>query len=122
MKVGPIKRIIIHVRDFEESSKFYGDLMGFEVDYTIGENWVCFKTGQALLCLMGDRRGWEDRVLTGGSEDTICFEVEDVAVARDALREKGIKVGEVESVGENAWVAKFRDPDGRMLIIENAGE
>lgn len=102
MKIGPINRLIIHVRDSAESSRFYGELLGFEVDYTIGENWVCYNTGQAQLCLMGNRAGWEDRVPAGGSEDTICFEVEDVAVARDALREKGVKVGEVESVGENA--------------------
>jgi catechol 2,3-dioxygenase-like lactoylglutathione lyase family enzyme len=121
MQLGPIKRLIFHVGDMAASKRFYVDLLELKVLYNYDENWYCFDTGQCQLCLSVWRPAAADGEALRNDEDTICFEVPDVPAAREALLAKGIRVGEVEEVGENAWVAKFRDPDGRMLMLESVG-
>ena len=121
MQLGPIKRLIIHVGDMAASLHFYEDVMGCSLVDDYNENWNCLNTGQCQLCLSAWRPAGADGDALRNVEDILCFAVPDVPAAREALLAKGIKVGEVENVGEDAWIAKFRDPDGRALMLESEG-
>lgn len=57
---------------------------------------------------------------TPGS-DTPTFVVPDIAAARQALIDKGVDVGPIQTVPDNVQLAFFKDPDGNELGLRQNG-
>ncbi len=118
MRLGPLCRVVLLVRDFERSVRFYEQALGLakEVPHP---GWAVFKTGEAMLCLRGPWEGMEfDPDDFGRSPDELLFEVDDLDRTREALRAKGIEVQPAHEPGPGLRVAELRDPDGRRIALE----
>lgn len=53
---------------------------------------------------------------SGAGNARVMFEVLDIQMDADALRRKGVSVGEIERVA-NGRLATFTDPDGNELVL-----
>ena len=115
-------RVLVGTTDFERSSTFYRDVLGFAVD----EHWDD-----------PDGRGTLFRVADGGVievvEDsphhpaepphgvTVAIEVPDVDALHDRIRAAGVEP--VEPIGDRPWGHRnfeIRDPSGLSLVLFTA--
>jgi catechol 2,3-dioxygenase-like lactoylglutathione lyase family enzyme len=116
MKIG---RVVLLVRDFQESLGFYRDVLGFRLLEEPSDNWASFDAGTASLSIAGPFPGMPyDPKSLGETPDQMMFLVDDVTRAAEDLRAKGVVVGEPFSPGAGVLLAEFRDPDGRYLAFE----
>ena len=110
--------------DLDRAVEFYEGMLGLPVldrhEVMPGHEEVLFDVGGAVICIEHGER-------TPSGKTPVSFEVEDLAVAVDALRAKGVSFEEYDLPGlktENgvarigplsaAW---FKDPDGTLLAL-----
>lgn len=105
----------ISVTDFERSSRWYQDVLGFQQLYTVeGMGWGEFATPTpgATVGL-----GVSESVPQDGGA-VLTFSVEDAAAARAALEAKGVKFeGPNQEIAGIVILATFFDPDGNRLML-----
>jgi catechol 2,3-dioxygenase-like lactoylglutathione lyase family enzyme len=119
--IGSLTRVVLLVRDFEASVRFYRDVLGLELAGPPRENWAAFQAGAAgaMICLHGPWQGMQfDIDDFGRSPDELLFRVDDVDRVRSELLSRGVDISEPHEPGPGIRVAEFRDPDGRRLAIE----
>lgn len=120
MLLGKLGRIVLLVRDFDASLRFYRDTLELQVVGPVRENWVVLDGGSIMLCLHGPWQGMSYRVEDfGRSPDELLFAVDDVAAVRAELIARGVAVSEPHRPGPGLVVAEFADPDGRRIGIES---
>jgi len=106
------------VRDFDRSAAWYQATLGFELLY------------KAEQIGWGDLRTPVERVTLGLSEServevkggpTLTFNVRDIARARAALEQRGVRFdGETLVIPELVKLATFYDPDGHKLMLSQS--
>ena len=107
----------VPTRNYEESAKFYGEVLGLEFgkrwgDMPAGE----FETGNLTLALMQmDAFGQEFRP-NGGA---IALHVDDVAAARAELEGKGVTFHMDDIDSGVCHMGFFNDPDGNPLMLHH---
>jgi len=118
--IGELSRVVLLVRDFDQSLRFYRDVLELELAEPSRGNWVVLRAGDVLLCLHGP---WHDMPFSiddfGRSPDELLFRVDDLDEARAQLIAKGVMVAQPHEPGPGIRVAEFRDPDGRRIAIES---
>lgn len=131
MKIKNLHHICIQTNDYEESLKFYSDIMGFKViketpnfhgrDYNtwleLGETMIELQTAKQETVL----RNWSS--LNEGPVH-LCFLVEDIEEAYQEIKGKGynnfkIKNGEVVYKVENGYLFKVKAPEGTEIEIRD---
>ena len=98
--------------DMDRAIAFYGDVLGLELTYRVGEGWAQFRAGSVALAL----HGTEEADLPPGG--TIVFRVDDLDEATSSLRQRGVvfhgNEAEIPGVGR---FATFHDPDGNPVQL-----
>jgi len=117
MKVTGLKWAGTRTDRFQETVRFFENVMGIELD-AAQPGFVSFKTAEG------------DKVEVFGPEDTdhdfmttgpvVGFGVDDVASARTELEGAGVEfIGHTHSEGDYSW-AHFRGPDGNIYEITSS--
>jgi predicted enzyme related to lactoylglutathione lyase len=109
--------IAVPTQDYEKADAFYGDVLGLERskrwgDMPAGE----FENGTVTIAIMqSDAFGIE----FSPHSHPIAFHVDDVAAARAALEEQGVKFAADTMDSGVCHMAHFRDPDGNVLMLHH---
>ncbi len=126
-KSNPLRAIrhldytVIFARDLPAMRHFYEDVMGFELQRTLGPSWLEFRIGASVLALTQRGVLFDDpSPPTGALSLQLAFRVapSEVDACAEALRAKG--VGILLEPKDQPWghrTAFFRDPDGNVLEI-----
>jgi len=121
MRVGFVK---VFVSDLRKSLEFYTRTLGMELDYTDGENWAQFKSGEDFSLAI--EKCDPDRVEQGsrlvGRFAGVTLMVEDVAETYDRLTRQGVEfTGCPEKQPWGGTLAHLRDLDGNVLTLKQEG-
>ncbi|HXE35500.1 MAG TPA: VOC family protein [Verrucomicrobiae bacterium] len=115
-----------HVRNMEESLRFYVDALGFEMTRKwIDEGklrWCWLEIGDAALMLQEFRKeghdSWKPSCKVGEGV-SVCFMCEDALAIFHEARGRGIKAKRNPFVGNALWVVSFSDPDGYRIDFQS---
>jgi catechol 2,3-dioxygenase-like lactoylglutathione lyase family enzyme len=101
--------VFMYVSDLERSRKFYAEMLGWKQTTTTPEV-TGFQFGDAHVVIHRDDRPADQRKYGGGM--WMALQVDDVNAEHAALRERGVRVGELldQHWGERQFY--FSDPDG----------
>jgi predicted enzyme related to lactoylglutathione lyase len=107
----------ISTQDLETAVEFYGSILGLRRSVYIKErHFAEFETGNLTLNVRDAAAMGLEHQLNGGG---IALHVDDVAAARAALEERGVKFdGETFDTGV-CHMAVFADPDGNALLLHH---
>jgi catechol 2,3-dioxygenase-like lactoylglutathione lyase family enzyme len=106
--------IMLGVQDLARSLGFYRDKLGLTVQSEI-PGFAFMDAGKVTLCLSEPAARARGQVAGAGE---IVFSVDDVTMAYQALREKGVQfTHEPRAVSPGTWVANLDDPDGNHLSL-----
>jgi predicted enzyme related to lactoylglutathione lyase len=109
----------IYVSDLQAAVSFYVNTMGLEDKGCIGPGHM-LALGEASFYLEGGRSKNSEKQKMKEADITVCFGVESVKSAYDAVQEKGVQiVMKYTEYGPEYAVFMVTDPDGN--IIEIAG-
>ena len=111
--------IILGTERFEDCVAFYRDILGLPVWYE-KHQLVCLRFGDGYLMIETGGVAREGRKSQAENTTMLRFNVDDVAVAAEDLRQLGIAV-DVETY---SWgtVGTFLDPDGNVCEFKNADD
>jgi predicted enzyme related to lactoylglutathione lyase len=104
-------------KDLERAVAFYGSTVGLPRSVYVKERgYAEFETGNLTLSVYdAEAMGLEHNA----NPNPIALHVEDVAVAREALQERGVQFsGETLDTGV-CHMAFFADPDGNALMLHH---
>jgi len=109
-----INPILLFVRDFDRSLRFYRDALRLKVHSLedVHEEYASFRVGDILFAIHGGHR----RSTRGPV--ALHFEVADCRAAYRDLRQKGVRFTRLpEKMPWGSVTATFRDPDGNQLEL-----
>jgi len=115
LKLGPIGQIARSVSDIAASERWYREVLGLPHLYTYG-TLAFFDCGGTRLMLAQEKSG-------AAKESLLYLRVADIAVAHDALKQRGAKFTHAPHMihrhpdGTEEWMAFLVDPDDRPLAI-----
>ncbi len=106
--------LALSVRDRHASAKWYADILGFDVLYHADDaGWSELQTKTAGVTL-----GLGEQSEPSPGNTVPVFGIADIASARHALEEAGVKFdGPTETIEGMVSTATFYDPDGNALMI-----
>ena len=108
------------VNDFDKSLAFYRDILGLELNTQEGK-FANFKVENIELAIMQKENTKElvpAEYLNNGGSVFLCFQVDDVNLAYETLKKKGVSF--ITSPKVTSWgqvVAYFQDPDNNIWEI-----
>jgi catechol-2,3-dioxygenase len=114
-QLGAIGQIARTVKDIQQSSEWYGTVLGLPHLYTFG-TLAFFDCGGTRLMLTSEHGAKAD-------ESILYLHVPDIQKAHRELSERGVEfTGAPHLIHKHAdgmeeWMAFFKDPEGRMLAI-----
>jgi len=109
-----INPILLFVRDFERSLRFYKDVLGLKVQSLedVHEEFASFRVGGIVFAIHGGHRR------SGRGPVALHFEVADCRTAYRRLRRRGVRFPRPpEKMPWGSVTALFRDPDGNELEL-----
>jgi predicted enzyme related to lactoylglutathione lyase len=114
----PLTRILLYVRDVEETARFYMALFGFEV----------LRADDDRIVELVDPRGGANLMLhpaaksrkLGQSAVKLVFSVEDVEAFCADSAAKGLPFGPIHRTVDYAF-ANAKDPDGNSVSVSSRG-
>jgi predicted enzyme related to lactoylglutathione lyase len=115
-----LMEVILYVQDMASQVAFYRDRLGLILRSPANQEdfnsayWVEFETGACSLVLHG---GGQKR--SGPDAPKIVFRVQDIQVAQNELRDRGVVMGELRSPAPDVWVSDGADPEGNAFSIES---
>ena len=123
-KIIPIQNqmngVFVHVTDLKTSAKWYGDLVGFDIDIQSISSPVFNVPINGTTSLTLDDHTFDptfERVISPNPLFNLF--APDIEEAARYVIEKGIEiVRDIEWVGETAWF-NIKDPDGNVVMICN---
>jgi CreA protein len=101
------------VNDFEQSKKFYGNVLGLKKTFEM-QNWAEFADaeGEAAIGVAGTSQWGKE------PNATIVLRVDDIEHERRRLESSGVKFeGKTEEIPGVVKLAAFRDPSGNRLQL-----
>ena len=115
LRLGPIGQISRTVRDIDEASAWYGQVLGLKHLYTFGK--------LAFFDLGGTRLYLSAEGADAGPESILYLRVDDIGAAYNELTARGVEFKGAPHLifrhadGLEEWMAFFKDPEGRMLAL-----
>jgi glyoxylase I family protein len=115
MAIQRSHHIALKSQHYEESKRFYTDIMGFKIVGTLGGGRIVFiDIGGTTIELMGADPVEATEPAIGFTH--LAFQVDDVDATYAELKAKGVQF-HIEPRGDEVRVAFFRDPDGNLLEL-----
>ena len=113
--VERVDYIRVPVKDIEEAKKFYGELLGLQLNpNSPGDDWLEFEAGNVTLAVMTPHtHEYEFSPLPPG---TLALRVADVAEAKAKLEAAGIQVNDMWDSGKCRG-AGVKDPSGNPILL-----
>lgn len=116
-----IAHICFIVRDLEATIKFYCDILGFNLAFDYVD-----EQGKLIGAYLhtGDRNFIElfERTPSPKAEKQayqhLSLEVDNMEKTVAHLKSRGIEVTEIGRGGENSWIARFADPEGNKIELQ----
>ncbi|HKT56884.1 MAG TPA: glyoxalase superfamily protein [Microbacterium sp.] len=113
-----IELVFVPVSDVDRAKHFYGDQLGWNVDYdhTVTEDLRFVQiTPPGSACSIAFGRGLIDMPV--GSQRSVQLVIDDADAARDLLRSNGVDASDVD---DQAWgrFVTFSDPDGNRWTLQ----
>ena len=113
--VERIDYLRVPVKDMDEASHFYGDLLGLARNpNSPADDWVEYEAGNVTLAVMTPHT--HDYEFTPVPPGTLAFRVADVAAAKTKLDEVGVPVNDLWDSGVCKG-ASLRDPSGNPILL-----
>jgi catechol 2,3-dioxygenase-like lactoylglutathione lyase family enzyme len=114
----PLTRILLYVRNVEETARFYAVLFGFEQHRTDDDRIVelVHPEGGAKLMLHPAAKGQK----RGQSAVKLVFSVADVSAFCADAAARGVPFGPVHHAADYAF-ANAKDPDGNSVSVSSRG-
>jgi predicted enzyme related to lactoylglutathione lyase len=103
--------VFYYVKDLDRAVAFYSKTLGLALESR--DAVARFRIDGLLLELVPTN---DPSRCTGAGNARVTFEVADLQAEVEALRRKGVVVGNVERV-TNGSLAPFADPDGNQLVL-----
>ncbi len=117
MQVERVDYIRVPVKDMEEASHFYGELLGLKRNpNSPGEDWVEYEAGNVTLAVMTPHT--HDYEFTPLPAGTLALRVPDVAAAKAELEAAGLQVNDMWDSGV-CYGAGVRDPSGNPILLHH---
>ena len=114
----PLSRILLYVRNVEETVRYYTTLFGFEVRRAAGDRIVELVDPQGGANLMLHPAAKGQRM--GQSTVKLVFSVEDVASFCAESAALGLPFGPIHHTTDYAF-ANAKDPDGNSVSVSSRG-
>ena len=113
-----IELVFVPVSDVDRAKHFYGDQLGWNVDYdhTVNEQIRFVQiTPPGSACSIAFGRGLIDMPV--GSQRSVQLVIDDADAARQMLRDNGVDASDVD---DQAWgrFVTFADPDGNRWTLQ----
>ncbi len=105
-----------YVTDFGRARKFYGDVLGFNIAWDMGDDvgWI-----EYALPVKGAKIGLN--LVTEGkvkpSSAKLTLDVTDIEKMKDYLTSKGVKTDEITDIPNMVSYFNIKDPDGNPIQI-----
>jgi len=104
-----IGNVFYRAADMDAAVHFYTEVLGFALKFRDGDHWAAFDVAGMTLAVEGGSPG-------GSGGATVSLRCEGLASVVQTLRERGARVGDVES-GPHERRASLTDPAGNTLIL-----
>jgi catechol 2,3-dioxygenase-like lactoylglutathione lyase family enzyme len=114
--LGPIGQLSLLVRDIEQASAFYRDVLGLPHLYTFGPLAFFDCAGTRLFLSVPVDGAWRP-------SSVIYFRVQDIRATHERLAAAGVAFAGAPHLmhrhdsGVEEWMAFFADPDGNTLAL-----
>jgi predicted enzyme related to lactoylglutathione lyase len=113
--VERVDYIRVPVKDMDEASHFYGELLGLERNpNSPGGDWVEYEVGNVTLAVMTPHT--HEYEFAPLPPSTIALRVADVVAAKAKLEAAGVEVGEMWDSG-GCKGAGVSDPAGNRILL-----
>lgn len=117
-----LELVPVPVTDVDKAKAFYTDLVGLVLDVDVqpadGVRVVQLTPpGSACSIVIGTGLP-EISEMTPGTIKGLHLVVDNIHVARDELITRGVTVDAIEDVGGGVKYARFADPDGNTLVLQ----
>jgi catechol 2,3-dioxygenase-like lactoylglutathione lyase family enzyme len=115
--VERVDYIRVPVKDIEEAKKFYGDVLGLQLNpNSPHDDWIEYEAGNVTLAVMTPHtHEYEFTPLPPG---TLALRVPDVAEAKAKLEAAGVEVNDMWDSGL-CQGAGTRDPSGNPILLHH---
>ena len=116
-----LELVQIPVTDVDRAKAFYVEKVGFHVDVDVRPNdkvRIVQLTPPGSACSIGLWGGLSNMEMKPGSQRGLHLVVGDITLARSALVERGVDMGEVEEHDQGVKYAAFSDPDGNTWTLQ----
>lgn len=114
----PLTRILLYVRDVEETARFYTTLFGFEAMRAEDDRIVELVNPRGGANLMLHPAAKSQKL--GQSAVKLVFSVEDVEAFCAGSADKGLPFGPIHRTAHYAF-ANAKDPDGNSVSVSSRG-
>lgn len=120
-----LELVPVPVTDVDRAKAFYIDNVGFTLDVDVqptdGTRVVQLTPpGSACSIVIGTGLN-EISDMTPGTQKGLHLVVPDIDRARDELIGRGVPVAEIQDVGGGVKYARFADPDGNSMVLQEIG-
>jgi len=107
------------VSDVEAAADFYADVLGFELDFAVGEyGWAQLSVGDLRLALYEPGKGGGDGVIGGSADFHLWLPPEPFERLAETLIDAGaLAGGEVQRSDDGSSFLEARDPDGNTIKV-----
>ncbi|HEX2037619.1 MAG TPA: VOC family protein [Chloroflexota bacterium] len=110
MKVRAIDFVAYHVRDVQQAVAFYRDTLGIADGLLVtAQTWTEFDTHPVTLALVK----WDEHPGVAA----VALAVEDVRLAIEEVRTKGVRVIMEPVETDECWLATIADPEGNFVYL-----
>ena len=117
-----LELVPVPVSDVDRAKAFYVEQVGFNADHDVRPNdgvRIVQLTPPGSACSIVIGTGLpEISGVQPGSVKALHLVVADIGKARQALAERGVKVGEVNEQPQGVKYAHFSDPDGNTWLLQ----
>jgi len=117
-----LELVPVPVTDVDRAKAFYTDKVGFSVDVDVqpadGVRVVQLTPPSSACSIVLSTGLLEISDMAPGSIKALHLVVADIEAARRELLDRGVEVAPVEDVGGGVKYARFADPDGNTMTLQ----
>ena len=117
-----LELVPVPVTDVDRAKTFYVEQVGFALDVDVrpadGVRVVQLSPPGSACSIVLSTGLPEISEMTPGTQKGLHLVVRDITAARDDLIGRGVEVADIDDVGGGVKYARFSDPDGNSLVLQ----